>query len=323
MNEPFTTIPWREKVQNKTLFVIVQSIPSDTKYRDIWRKTWQKYANTRTSVLFLLGRVPNIKHEIEKKILEEKNRYGDIIEVNGLIENYHNLTFKSLYTLKFFLDHTIPSGPSQYVLKVDTDSIVILPKLYNLLTTKYQNIKYLMLGKCFCCGGSPAIGCTRFEPITKNIVKNTKEKKIEIRPKDNNLKKWEIPRYIYNGEYYPSYLNGPGYVLSRSSAECIYKMALKTPIFPLEDIFITGFLAQQCGITRRGHIGFTGIGKAHIQGMPHTRKQYTFNFDTDILNHRNYGATGVDCEEDMLGVATKYAQLLRMGLINRNVTPSN
>ena len=210
MKEPFTTIPWRENVENKTLFVIVQSTPSDTTLRSIWRKTWGKYANNRTSVLFLLGGFPDIKHEIETKILEEKNKYGDIIEVNGLIENYYNLTFKSLYTLKFFLDHAIPSGAPQYLLKVDSDMVVILPNLYNQLTTKYQSIKYLMLGQCFCCGGESDKHCKRIKPITTTtIIKNAKysylaslvkhskgKNKIKILPEDHPYKKWEIPSYI-------------------------------------------------------------------------------------------------------------------------------
>ena len=318
MNEPFTTIPWRKKFENKTLIVIVQSTPSDTKFRGIWRKTWGNYANTQTSVLFLLGRLPDIKHETEAKILEEKNQYGDIIEVNGLIENYNNLTFKSLYTLKFFLDHgAIPQGAPQYVLKVDTDSAVILPTLYNQLTTKYKNINDLMLGRCYCCGGGSDIHCKPIRPITKTtIIKNTKysflarlvkhskgKKRIIIRPEDHPYKKWAIPRYIYNGEQYPSYLSGPGYVLSRSSAECIYNMALKTPLFPMEDIFITGFLAQQCNIKRRDHTGFS------------SNRPDKFNFEIDILKHLNCGMKSETCEKDILTIANKYTRFLKMGLI--------
>ena len=321
MNEPFTTIPWRQNFENKTLLVIVQSIPSGTILRSIWRNTWAKYTNTQTSVLFLLGRLPDINPETETQILEEKNQYGDIIEVNGLIENYNNLTFKSLYTLKFFLDHgSIPSGAPQYVLKVDTDSVVILPKLYDQLTRKYTNITTLMLGRCYCCGGESDIHCKRIRPITKTIVvkrKNSylarlvkhsrRRRKIKIRPEDHPYKKWEIPRYIYNGDSYPSYLAGPGYLLSRSAAECIYKMALNTPLFPMEDIFITGFLAQQCNIKRRDHTGFTS--------------EYKFDFDADILSHRNCGSSGLmkktkkTCKREIMTIANEYARLLRMGLI--------
>ena len=35
--------------------------------------------------------------------LTEQSTHGDIIEVGGLTEHYNNLTLKTLYTLKFFL----------------------------------------------------------------------------------------------------------------------------------------------------------------------------------------------------------------------------
>lgn len=50
MNEHFTSIPWRFRFENKTLIAIVQSTPSETKLRDVWRKTWVKNANNQTSV---------------------------------------------------------------------------------------------------------------------------------------------------------------------------------------------------------------------------------------------------------------------------------
>ena len=43
-----------------------------------------------------------------------------------------------------------------------------------------------------------------------------------------------MPVYLYNGEIYPSILSGSGYVLSRSSAECIYKEAFHIPYINLE-----------------------------------------------------------------------------------------
>ena len=59
--------------------------------------------NAHTSVVFLLGKEKNITSEMETKLFEERNTHGDIIQVNGLIEHYDNLTLKTLYTLKFFL----------------------------------------------------------------------------------------------------------------------------------------------------------------------------------------------------------------------------
>ena len=48
------------------------------------------------------------------------------------------------------------------------------------------------------------------------------------------VRKWQVPDYIYNGETYPQMLSGSGYVLSRKTAECIYRKALDIPYFHLE-----------------------------------------------------------------------------------------
>ena len=60
-------------------------------------------ANAQTSVLFLIGLEHNGSNETERQIIDEKNIYGDLIQVDGLFEHYDNLTLKTLYTMKFFL----------------------------------------------------------------------------------------------------------------------------------------------------------------------------------------------------------------------------
>lgn len=321
MNEPFTMVPKKSKVSNKTLIVIVQSIPPELDYRNIWRRTWGKYANKRTSVLFLLGKSLDHSKENELNILKEQKRYGDIIQVDGLIENYNNLTFKSLYTLKFFLDKGIFSSgtPPEYLLKIDTDNIVNLPKLYHQLTAgRYKNVKNLLLGCCYCCGGESDRHCPRVKPIEKPmpwkkiIYKNDgnrMHKKIVnfmIDPQNHPYKKWQIPNYVYNGSKYPSYLSGMGYVLSRGAAKCIFETSLKTPFFPMEDIYITGFVAQECGVNRLDHIGFHSVRKK-------------FDYEKDLVNHRDCGdkeriareGGSQKCYSELLYFASKYDSLLR------------
>ena len=59
--------------------------------------------NAQTSVLFLLGMDDDINNKTDQELLEERNTHGDIIQVDGLTEHYNNLTLKTLYTIKFFL----------------------------------------------------------------------------------------------------------------------------------------------------------------------------------------------------------------------------
>lgn len=321
MNENFTVVPHAHKISNKTLIVIVQSIPPDFNYRNIWRKTWGKYSNKKTSVLFLLGKSLNISKDKEAKLVEEQNRFGDIIRIDGLIEHYHNLTFKSLFTLKFFLDRNIfnSKNPPKYLLKADTDNIVNLPRLYNQLTAgRYKNIDNLLLGSCFCCGGQSDKHCPRIRPLEKPVPWKTikithKGNKIRrkiihfmMAPENHPYSKWAIPDYLFNGTNFPSYLNGNGYLMSREAAECIYDTALRTPFFPMEDVYITGLVAQECNINRLNHIGF------HAERL-------RFNYEGDIINHRNCGHKEISshkngtqkCHDELRFFASKYDKFFR------------
>ena len=60
-------------------------------------------ANAQTSVLFLIGLESNGSNETRNQINNENHIYGDLIQVDGLFEHYDNLTLKTLYTMKFFL----------------------------------------------------------------------------------------------------------------------------------------------------------------------------------------------------------------------------
>ena len=69
-------------------------------------------ANDHTAVLFILGTDVTLSIDEKLELQEEENLYGDLIRVDGLTENYNNLTLKTLYTLKEVL--TRPYGPHFY-----------------------------------------------------------------------------------------------------------------------------------------------------------------------------------------------------------------
>ena len=55
-------------------------------------------------MLFLIGVSDTFTNESAHKLKEEKETYNDLIQADELIEHYNNLTLKTLYTLKFFLE---------------------------------------------------------------------------------------------------------------------------------------------------------------------------------------------------------------------------
>ena len=281
INAPFTLLPSKNKITNKILMVMVLTSPHEVHIRNKLRGSWMKHANPNTSVLFLLGKEPDSTNSPNSinHILDEHKKYQDIIYVEGLIEHYDNLTLKSLYAMKFFLSLPIFNPTSllpSYFFKVDTDAMVNLPLLYQQLTTekKYKDTKYLLLGSCYCCGDYPT-HCGRLKTRPKgnwyryhqlnkpnNTIEFTKYQQQREMSKDTG--KWILPDYMYNGDKFPSYIQGgSGYVLSHNSVKCIYEKSKDIPYLlgRAEDVYITGFVAQACKIHRMDHSGFYPLGK--------------------------------------------------------------
>ena len=68
-----------------------------------------------------------------------------------------------------------------------------------------------------------------------------------IRDKNN---KWWVPSYLYNKPEYPVIVSGSSYVTTRPASLCLFNRSLELPFFHLEDVFVTGFAAEMCGINR-------------------------------------------------------------------------
>ena len=64
-------------------------------------------------------------------------------------EHYNNLTLKTLFTLKYFLNTSnFIATPPKYLMKVDDDTFVNVPRLWNLLESdkKWSKISDLLMG---------------------------------------------------------------------------------------------------------------------------------------------------------------------------------
>ena len=80
---------------------------------------------------------------------------------------------------------------------------------------------------------------------------------------------------MYNKTRYPSYLSGVAYLVHRTSAECVLEKSKDLLLFTLEDVNITGFVAQECNIRWLNHPGF----------YSHSKK---YDFDKDIIHNLDY-----------------------------------
>ena len=116
-----------------------------------------------------------------------------------------------------------------YVLKTDDDMYINLEKLYEIVRgNKKPN---LLLGSLIC-----------------NAI-----------PIKDPYNKWYVPNYMFSERRYPNYLSGTGYLMHRTTISKLYKASLDTPIFHLEDIYITGVLSRKVQIRPVDNIGFSYV----------------------------------------------------------------
>ena len=73
---------------------------------------------------------------------------------------------------------------------------------------------------------------------------------------------WEknyTPVSVYGQDTFPPHLNGPGYLISSSAAQKLFRAARHVPWFIWEDVYLTGMVARAAGITPNDHNDFFQI----------------------------------------------------------------
>lgn len=91
-----------------------------------------------------------------------------------------------------------------------------------------------------------------------------------VKPISDVTSKWYAPNYLFSGEFYPDYLSGTAYVMTFEAAELLYKGSLSTPLFHLEDVYLTGFVADKIKLKRQHHPLFyylTSKDRCSLRGM--------------------------------------------------------
>ncbi|KYB26485.1 Beta-1,3-galactosyltransferase brn-like Protein [Tribolium castaneum] len=187
------------------------------------RETWgQKRDNV--TFYFLLGEDKNSHHEVQLKLRDESQRFNDIVQ-ERFVDSYNNLTLKSITMLKLF--HLHCSDSYKYLLKIDDDVYLNIASALKELTNRSITTNVL-LGHIY---------------NVTNAIRNP-------------ASKWFVPYELYPDEKYPPYLCGAAYIMSADVAVKLYRVALETPIFYIEDVYITGMCAKKANVTLENSGGF-------------------------------------------------------------------
>lgn len=150
---------------------------------------------------------------LQESVLSEAQRYGDIV-VEDFTDSYTNLTLKSVFMLKWVVNHC-SSVP--FVLKTDDDMLINIEGLLKELTNNMYK---------------PS------QPMIIGMIQKW------ARPYRSRSSKWYLPSWLYPEKYLPKFASGTGYVMTRRAVTDIYSKSLDVPLIPLEDVFITGLVAN-------------------------------------------------------------------------------
>ena len=205
--------------ENVLVTILVISAPDHFKQREAIRNSWGKTKDNKEVVLsFLVGLSDNTT--VDKAVADESAKNGDVI-VNNINDSYQNLSLKTISAFAWFKQFC---SKSQFLLKVDDDMFVQIDRLLELireLLTKNEQPR-LILG---------------------NISRGWK-------PVRNPQSKYLITEAQYPGENYPDFATGPSYLVSKSAVMEIIPVAMEEKYIHLEDVFLTGVVAERLGISR-------------------------------------------------------------------------
>nr|XP_054756522.1 uncharacterized protein LOC129262430 [Lytechinus pictus]XP_054756523.1 uncharacterized protein LOC129262430 [Lytechinus pictus] len=166
------------------------------------QKQWPALKRGIFATVFLLGKTFNAT--LQRMIDEEAQKHNDILQ-EDFIDTYANLSRKTVMGLKWVTNHC---RHAYFAMKIDDDSMI-------------NQGRFLWIFK-----ESSFTNWTASETMWEAPVLRS------------NLSKYYISKEYYPAPTYPPYMNGPGYVMSSDLVEAGYHMALKTPLFPWEDVFL-------------------------------------------------------------------------------------
>ncbi|KAK2150596.1 hypothetical protein LSH36_399g05001 [Paralvinella palmiformis] len=199
--------------QTSYLIIVVCSAADHFRHRDIIRRTWASGGADSVESLFVVGLSED--PITNKLVKDECSLYDDMMLVN-ILESYGNLTLKSVAIL-YWMKERCHDG--KYLLKVDDDTVVNVPKLVNELR-RMSHRKFIM---------GDIIGGAR--------------------PVRNKTSKWYTPEALFRSLRYPDYVSGSAYVISGDLIGPLYEATQMTPSFWLEDVFVTGMCGSRVNAT--------------------------------------------------------------------------
>nr|ACO15219.1 Beta-1,3-galactosyltransferase 1 [Caligus clemensi] len=248
---------------------IAHSAPLHFQQRDAIRRTWFRDLGPSFKAVFLIGRDDKMEPSSVSLLHSEMEAFGDII-IEDFVDTYNNLTLKSILMLQFVIQMELNI---KYLFKMDDDIYLNarrIPELLDMRTTTIGGFRFTQT--------SP----TRYSTVFSYD------------------RKWICPRWMYPSSEFPAYIGGPGYLLPGPTVPSLYHSAFTVPFIHLEDVFITGILADLNSIPRKDIASF-----ADRSGDVCTKNLGALVFHPirpkgmRVLHDILHGVEGADCRAGM------------------------
>lgn len=200
------------------LLILVTSAPEHAEAREAVRSTWGYFAKrTDVALGFMLGEPPLA---LLRLLRAEDARYGDLV-MGRFEDSYSNLTLKTLSILEW-ADTYCPLA--QRLLKTDDDIFVNVPSLLNFMAAR-ANATWTIWGNLH---------------YNATVTRNPKSK--------SYLSSLQFPE-----QKLPTFASGAAYLMTMDVVGPMLRAAPYLPYVRLEDVFVTGVLAERLGV-RREHV---------------------------------------------------------------------
>lgn len=213
-------VPIPEKCPNfgkeMDLVIIIMSAPTHLEARMAIRQTWGHFGQrSDISILFMLGATMDSK--VETILRKEQKTYNDVIR-GKFLDSYSNLTLKTISTLEWVDNYC---SKVKFLLKTDDDMFINVPRL-QAFTIKHARDKNVIFGRL----------AKKWKPIR------------------NKKSKYFVSQAQFKHAVFPDFTTGPAYLLSSDIVHKLYDAALDQTYLKLEDVFVTGIVADKLGIKR-------------------------------------------------------------------------
>ncbi|CAF4630965.1 unnamed protein product [Rotaria magnacalcarata] len=210
---------WTVCQHNVYIIVCVHSTPAYYQRRLLIRETWAaRNVFPEIRLVFMLGQT--IDNKIMQAVKFENDLYQDIVQ-EDFLDSYRNLTHKAMMALKWISTYC---SQASYISKTDDDMIV----------NTFTLLKHLKFRDSHRMKQNNSIFCRVYKPM--NVFR------------DKNIK-WYLSEKEYPLEKFSSFCSGSAFILTNDLAKTIYNLSLYVPFLWIDDVYITGLVAQAVNVT--------------------------------------------------------------------------